>query len=265
MLNFVGITTYSPAIVSNIAGKYQTLTKKTVKAVNDLGEDLAKYQPDTIFLISPRGPMRYDKFTINLEKNLKGSFSKFGFIDDEEYNFQGNYDLARKILKHLRSKHFPIESLQEEEIDYGSLVPLSFFYNKFKKKPKIISLTFNSLDSLMHYNFGKELKNIFNNTEENVAFLACGDLSQRISENSPAGYSPYGVKFDQSIISYLKKNEFQDILHLTPELCKEAGEIGLKSIIIAMGIINDCKNEFQQFSYEAPLGSGYLVGKWKLK
>ncbi|MDZ7611597.1 MAG: class III extradiol dioxygenase subunit B-like domain-containing protein [Candidatus Moranbacteria bacterium] len=265
MLNFIGITTFSPAIVSSVAGKHRTLAKKTIKAVEDLGNDLAKYQPETVFLVSPRGPMRYDKFTINLEKNLKGSFSKFGLLDDEEYSFQGNYELARKILKRLRSINFPIEAVQEEEIDYGSLVPLSFLYEKLKKKPKIISLTFTSLDLKTHYDLGRELKKIFNELEENVAFLACGDLSQRISENSPAGYSPYGVKFDQSIAALLKKGDVSGLLNINLDLCKEAGEVGFKSIVMAAGLISDTKSDFHQFSYEAPLGSGYLVGKWKIK
>jgi hypothetical protein len=265
MLNFVGVSTFSPAIIANVAGRYHNLTKKTVKAVADLSEDLVKYQPDTIFFVSPRGPMRYDKFTINLERNLKGSFSKFGLLDDEEYNFQGNYDLAKKILKRLRKITFPIEAVQEEEIDYGTLVPLSFFYEKMKKKPKIISLTFTSLDLQTHYRFGRELKKIFNEEEENIAFIVCGDLSQRISENSPAGYSPYGTKFDQAVIAALKKGDIQGILNFNIDYCKEAGEVGFKSIVIAAGLVADSKSDFQQMSYEAPLGAGYLVGKWRLK
>ncbi|MFO7807121.1 MAG: class III extradiol dioxygenase subunit B-like domain-containing protein [Candidatus Moraniibacteriota bacterium] len=265
MLNFVGISTFSPAVIPNIAGKYHNLTKKTVKSITDLSEELVKYQPDTIFLVSPRGPMRYDKFTINLEKNLKGSFSKFGMVDDEEYSFQGNYELSKKILKELRKTDFPIEAVQEEEIDYGSLVPLSFFYDKMKKKPKIVSLTFTSLDLKTHYKLGQELKKIFNKMEENIAFIACGDLSQRISENSPAGYSPYGTKFDQAVITTLKKGDTHSLLNFNLDYCKEAGEIGFKSIAIALGLVADTKSDFQQLSYEAPLGSGFLIGKWRLR
>lgn len=265
MLNFIGVVPFSPAVIPEINRKNYLLTKKTVAGLAKFSDDLVQLCPDTIFFVSPRGPMRYDKFTINIEKNLKGSFSKFGINDHENYSFSGNYSLAKSILKKLREKNFPIEAAQEKDIDYGTLVPLSFLNKKFKKKPKIITLTFSSLDWKSHFELGKFLKEIFANVEENIAFIVNGDLSQRLSEDSSERYSPYGVKFDQTLIRLLKNSEADKILKLNPDFCQEAGELGLRSIIIALGVLDKTRHKFSQISYEAPFGGGYLVGKWTMR
>jgi len=265
MLNFIGVVPFSPAIIPEINKKNFVLTKKTVAGLEKFSEELAHSKPDTIFFISPRGPMRYDKFTINLEKNLKGSFRKFGIDTHEDYSYSGNYSLAKSILKTLRKQDFPIEATQEENIDYGTLVPLSFLSKKLKRKPKIVTLTFSSLSWETHFELGKILKKILAETEQNIAFVVNGDLSQRLSNDSPEKFSPYGIKFDQTLIKLLKNNETDQIMKLNPDFCKEAGELGLRSIIIALGLLDKTRNKFSQISYEAPFGGGYLVGRWVVR
>ena len=263
MLNFIGVVPFSPAIIPEINKSNFLLTKKTVAGLEKLADELARTKPDTVVFVSPRGPMRYDKFTINIEKNLLGSFNKFGIKDYEDYSYSGNYTLAKEILRTLRKQDFPIEAIQESEIDYGTLVPLSFFTKKFKKKPKIINITFSSLSWRLHFQLGKILKEFFAKTEENVAFIVNGDLSQRLSDKSPERYSPYGIKFDQTLIRLLKNSETEKILKLNPDFCQEAGELGLRSIIIALGLMHKTRHKFFQISYESPFGGGYLVGRWK--
>jgi len=265
MLNFIGVVPFSPAILPEINKKKSLLAKKTFTGLEKFSEELVRSKPSTIFFISPHGPMRYDKFTINLEKKLSGSFYKFGIETHEDYNYSGNYALAKSILKKLRKKDFPIEAIQEEKIDYGTLVPLSFLNKKFKKKPQIITLTFSHLSWETHFELGKILKKILSESEENIALVVNGDLSQRLSDESPEKFSPYGIKFDQTLIKLLKNSETDKIMKLNPDFCKEAGELGLKSIIIALGLLDKTRNKFSQISYEAPFGGGYLVGRWVIR
>jgi len=72
------------------------------------------------------------------------------------------------------------------------------------------------------------------------------------------------MKFDHALVDLLKRNEVDKIRNLNPEFCDEAGECGLRSIIITLGALADLKYSFKQHSYEGPLGVGYLVGEWKI-
>lgn len=265
MLNFAAIVPHPPAIIPESSSANLSPVKKTLKSLEKLGDELKIFQPHTIVVVSPHGPMRYDKFTINLEDDLQGSFSKFGFYDSETHRFRNNSMLSRQLLDNLKKADFPIEPIREEEIDYGSLIPLHYLTKTMVKKPKIVLLTFTSLDWKTHYSFGKHMKLAIEEADYNIAFIASADLSHRISDDSPAGYSPYGIRFDKTLQNLLKKGEVEKILDLNPDFCEEAGECGLKSIITALGLIEGQKENFIQYSYEHPFGVGYLTGRWKLK
>lgn len=231
--------------------------------MENCAQEVFRSQPDTIVIVSPHGPMRYDKFTVNLDDHFKGSFSNFGG-SSLEYTFKNNVPLAKTLIKRTKSMHFPVEVIREPEIDHGVLVPLHFLEKPFEKKPSVIPLTFTALDWNMHFEYGKRLGKIFHEADEAIAVVASGDLSHRLTEDAPAGFSPYGLKFDHTLIELLSKNEVSKILNLNPDFCEEAGECGLRSIIVVLGIISELRYSFKQLSYEGPLGIGHLVGHWKI-
>ncbi len=264
MLVFSAICPHPPIIIPGITGNRRPQAKKTVKAIESLASELKKFSPDTIIVISPHGPMRYDKFTINFENNFQGNFSDFG-VNDGEYEYINDTPLAKDIYARVRSKHYPIEIIRETGLDYGAMIPLSYLTKDMERKPKIVPLTYTALDWDIHFKFGQEIGQVVSETETNIAFVASGDLSHRLSEDAPAGFSPYGIKFDKTLIELLEKNEAEKIRNLNPEFCDEAGECGLRSILIALGVIDHTRRHiFQQLSYESPLGVGYLVGQWKI-
>ena len=73
-----------------------------------------------------------------------------------------------------------------------------------------------------------------------------------------------GKKFDKKLIEYLTKAKTAEILKMDREFIAEAGECGLKSIMILLGILNNINFLPQLLSYETPFGVGYLVMNFKL-
>lgn len=263
MLSFTALTPHPMAAMPTLDKTQVNQIKKTLNALEDLSELMKKTQPQTVIILSPHGPMRYDRFTVNLEEDLEGKFTNFGFLEDESHIFRGDTDLGRKFINHFHKINFPVDIAREEKLDYGSLIPLYYLTKNLTRKPKVLILTYTALDWEFHFKFGQEIRKIIEETDYNVAFIASGDLSHRLSENSPAGYTPYGVKFDKTLMDLLKKNEVAKIMQLNPDFCQEIQECGLKSIIIALGLLNGRKTDFVKLSYEYPTGIGYLTGYWK--
>ncbi len=263
MLSFAAICPHPPLIIPEIGGSQTVLAKKTIDALEKLAKEFKRVAPETIIIISPHGPMRYDKFTINFEDNFKGSFSDFGAVNSD-YSFSNNLPLAKLIFSELRKKDFPLEVVRESTIDHGVLIPLHHLLKDLDWKPKIITLTYTALDWETHFNFGKFIDKVIDEVDQNIAIIASGDMSHRLTEEAPAGFSPYGIKFDQTLIELLKKDEVAKIMNLNPDFCEEAGECGLRSIIVALGALDAHRYSFKQFSYEGPIGVGYLVGQWKI-
>jgi len=264
MIKSAVVCPHPPIIVPDVGGKNISLVKKTVAGMKECAHEIKKYQPETFVVISPHGPMRYDKFTVNLEENFWGSFSNFGG-SSLEYKFKNDTRLAWSIVNGTKKKHFPVEVIRESELDHGTLVPLHYLSEPYEQeKPRIVLLTYTALDWKMHFEFGKEVGAILDESPGSCVLVASGDLSHRLTEDAPAGFSPYGIKFDHTLIDLLSKNDVSKIMNLNPDFCEEAGECGLRSVIIALGILSETKKSFKQISYEGPFGVGYLVGQWKI-
>ncbi|HSW36603.1 MAG TPA: AmmeMemoRadiSam system protein A, partial [Candidatus Limnocylindrales bacterium] len=86
-----------------------------------------------------------------------------------------------------------------------------------------------------------------------------GDLSHRLIPNAPGGYSPRGAEFDRLLVDYLLKGDVEKILQFDQGLVGEAGECGLRSFVIALGMFADEEFSTDVISYEGPFGVGYLV------
>ena len=66
------------------------------------------------------------------------------------------------------------------------------------------------------------------------------------------------------MVKLLEKKNVKGIAKLNPKLVEEAGECGLRAILILLGILNDIDYQPEKFSYEGPFGVGYLVMNFKM-
>lgn len=258
---FSAITPHPPILIPAIGKENLGRLKSTLEAFKKLKEDLYVCQPDTIFIISPHGSIQRDSFTMNLSPEFEGNFEDFGDFATK-INFAGNIGLAYKIRESMETKA-PVQLMSETLLDHGSLVPLYLLAQNLPKI-KIIPLYYSGLDLRAHFKFGQLLKREFLVSHERVAIIASGDLSHRLTKDAPAGYSPRGKKFDKKLIEYLKKKDVKNIIGMKHDLIYEAGECGLKSIVILLGILDGINCKPKLLSYEGPFGVGYLVMQFEM-
>ncbi len=261
MLSFAAICPHPPIIIPSIGKKETIKVKNTINAMKKLADDFTLEKISTAVVISPHGPVDWHKMTVNTAEPLHGSFLNFG--DNTEMKFNNDIELAEKIIDYANRSDVPVEAKREIHLDHGTMVPLYFLAGK-TPKPKIVPIAYSFLDYQTHFNFGKAIYNAVSESEENIAVIASGDLSHRLTPDAPAGYSKRGKEFDKKLIELLEKGKADDILALEPNLIEEAGECGLRSIIVLLGAMSELKSNFQKLSYEGPFGVGYLVGKFKI-
>lgn len=145
--------------------------------------------------------------------------------------------------------------------DWGFNVPFHFLiknHNSYKVKPYLTDLE----SPQVHFERGQAIaKNL--PKEARVAWIASGDMSHRLKEDGPYGFDPSGPKFDEQFIKLLKVKDIQGILNLPQRLVEEAGECGLRSFSMLLGVLEASKVKWKPeiLSYEGPFGVGYLVAK----
>ncbi len=260
MLKSAYICPHPPLLIPSVGKDYFSQVKSTARAMNELGNEIKEKEISTIIIISPHGPVQMDAMSINGSEYMQGDFSAFG--GGISMKIENNIDLAGNIKKTAKAKEIPTEIMRENiPLDHGIMVPL-FFLKKHNPRIKIVSIAFSYLDREKHFEFGEAIYEAVESAEEKIALVASGDLSHRLTIKAPSGYSPKGKEFDELLIKLLEKNEVGEIMNLDPSLVEEAGECGLRSIIILLGALSSLKYEFEKLSYESPFGVGYLVGKF---
>lgn len=262
MLTFAAITPHPPILIPTIGRENIKKIQKTFDAMEMLGKKLAETNPETIIVISPHGTVLSDAFSINLNPKYVSNLQEFGdFVTRLE--FKTDTALAFRIKELMEDKNIPLILTSEQFLDHGTIVPL-YFLIKNLSNVAILPMSYSLLDLKTHFNFGDYLKEIILNEEKKIAVIASGDLSHRLTKNAPAGYSPRGKEFDEKLVELIANKNTAGILNLDVDLIEEAGECGLRSFIILLGLLERINYTPEILSYEGPFGVGYLVTNFKL-
>ncbi|MFO0704396.1 MAG: hypothetical protein U0517_00245 [Candidatus Andersenbacteria bacterium] len=111
------------------------------------------------------------------------------------------------------------------------------------------------------FEFGRVLGAVAQQSQGNVAVLAAGNLSARLSKEGSAGFDPAGKQYDTLVTEAAKKNDFMPLLKADPTLLEKAGQESAGQIaVIAAATMRVLKASLQ--IYEAAGGTGQAVLTW---
>ncbi|MDD5620994.1 MAG: class III extradiol dioxygenase subunit B-like domain-containing protein [Candidatus Pacebacteria bacterium] len=274
-LVFAAFCPHPPLIIPTIGSKEDLKQiNKTILSFKSLAQKLKDSKAETLIIISPHGHIFSNVFSINTSKEFFGDFSLFDDFSSQLY-FNNDLELSNQITNDCSEQKIPLKNIEEKSLDHGSLVPLYFLSQK--NKFNIIPIGYSFLSIKSHFTFGQSIqrtitKERFKKTligkkilDKKIAVVASGDMSHRLNQSAPAGYSPLGRVFDESIISALLSNNAKKILDIDPNLSEKAGECGFRSLAILLGILDGLKTKPEVLSYENPFGVGYLTVNFSLK
>lgn len=248
------IVPHPPILIPGVGKENSEKLIATSEAFKQIEYNLYQSKVDTIIVISPHGDVQMDNFTINLSKRFLINLEEFGDYTTKK-ELKGDTALGYTI-KDVSS--LPVDLIHNEIMDHGSSVPLLMLTQNLANT-KILPIYYSGLDYEAHFEFGKIIRDVILTGNKRIAVIASGDLSHKLSKNSPAGYSSKGAKFDQKLIELLRSKKNQDIINMNPGLIEKAHECGLKSIIVLLGILNESNYSPKLLSYEYPFGVGYMV------
>ncbi|MFA6466493.1 MAG: AmmeMemoRadiSam system protein B [Patescibacteria group bacterium] len=263
MITFSCFVPHSPILIPEVGKENLDKLKLTIEAYKDLEHELYASKPDIIIIISSHANISGGQFfTINQQPKLKVNFKEFGdLITKLEFNNELGFGYK---IKESCEHYFPIVLTANQDLDYGSGVPL-LYLTKHLPNISIVSIGYADLPYQDHIKFGELIRKQINLADKRVAIIASGDLSHKLHQDSPAGYSPQAQEFDQKIIKLINDNKIGEIIDMNPQFIKEAGECGFRSLLILLGIIKEMNYQPLKLSYQAPFGIGYLVENFKIK
>ncbi len=266
------IMPHPPIIVPEIGGKDAQKALKTIEGIHTLSHKLSKKKPETVIVITPHGNLFRDAVSIQGLSVLSGHFGNFGHRE-VALTKENDSELADLIFQMANKKLVPTVYLDEmtsmryhtnSMLDQGVTVPL-YFLSKYLKNYRLVVITYGLLLREKLITFGEVLKLAINTLERPSIVIASGDLSHRLKDEGPYDYHPDGVAFDRRIVDLIQQNRLEEIKDLPEDLTENAGECGLRSILILIGTFNNSDYKSNLISYEGPFGVGYLNALINLK
>lgn len=268
MKNLVGcaLMPHPPIMVPEVGGTELAKIGATVQAAQEAAEALAAKNPQTVILITPHGPVFGDAVSVSVHPRLKGNLAAFG-VPEVALGFETDGLLVRHILRKAERLGINVVELTDDvaktyrfslQLDHGALIPL-YYLHKAGFRGQIVHIAMGMLPYEEMYTFGKAVQAAVGMVDKRVAVIASGDLSHRLTEDAPAGYSPKGAEFDQAVVAAVGDMDVKALLSLDGRLIEEAGECGLRPIFFLLGVLGGLEARSRVLSYEGPFGVGYAV------
>lgn len=265
MIELAALVPHPPIMVSDVGKDDTREVEATRAAMAVLAERLRGIEPETIVLISPHAPMFADAIGIWGDEVLRGDLKQFG--SETGVQFDNDLELAEAVCDETEEGEIPAVLLNETHrrrfgirggLDHGSVVPLSFLRDAVPRA-RLVVMGFAGQPYEDLYEFGRGLERAVETLDRRVVLVASGDLSHRLTRESPAGYDPKGREFDEWLVGGLNKGDAEAILRVDPRFAEKAGECGLRSLIILLGALDGRELGIKVLSYEGPFGVGYAV------
>ncbi len=265
MLSMIGIAPHPPIIIPAIGRNSLNEAQQTVDGMKQLGSLIKEAAPELLIIITPHGQVLREGPAVLTGSHLAGDFGQFG-APNIQIKFQTDHKLVQLLEEETLAESLRPVFLGDnnnlfrsgQELDHGSMVPLYYLQEAGVNAPGLhITFGYNPYRRL--YQFGKALRRAVDKRGAPVVVIASGDLSHRLIPGAPASYNPRGAEFDRLLVELLRDGRVEDILEFDPQLVEAAGECGLRSIIIALGMFDGEAFTTEILSYEGPFGVGYLV------
>lgn len=268
MRNIVGsyLMPHPPIIIPDIGKGEEHKIEDTITSCNTIGKEISELKPETIIIITPHGTMFSDAIAVSNEDKIHGDFRNFRAINvkmDIDIDTQFNEKLVSNCHENdvpagLVDSNILMRYGHEFTLDHGAMVPL-YFVNKYYTHYKLVHITYSMIGDINLYKFGMEIQKTAYELNRKCVIIASGDLSHKLKDEGPYSYSPYGEKFDNTLLGNLQNGDIYSVFNMDNKMIQEAGQCGLNSIYILLGAHNKEALKGDLLSYEGPFGVGYGV------
>lgn len=251
---FSAIVPHSPVLAPAIGKEHLKKMRKTVTAMKRLEQELYATHPDTILIVSPHGPVDDGHFTLDLNERYRCDLKEFGVLD-LDCTFRPDMPLASALKEQLEDRGVPFRLGSEKALDYGCTVPLLYLAAHLPSVA-LLPITPSRLPLKTQFECGRAMQETLMHTSRRVAVIASADLSHRLTRGAPAGYSPFGKKFDEKVLTLIRERKDAALISFEPQLAEKAAQCGLPVLAIFAGILDGIEATPDVLSYEGPFGTG---------
>ena len=260
-----GFFPHPPIMLPEIGGPELSKMAATVEAVEAASALIVSQKPETLVIVSPHNYVFPDGAAIIAAPRLYGNLAAFGY-PELSMDVRTDMDLVEEIV-HQASQQTDVYRLDAAwsdrfghplSVDQGTFVPLYYLRKAGFTGPIVLMAPrFDDYDSMTR--LGDIVIKAAKTLGRRIAVIASGDLSHRLLQGSPNGYTPNGAVFDKLVMEALLKQNLSGLSDLSRSFIDEIATCGLPSVYFLFGVLRHFRPVMPVYAYEAPFGVGYGV------
>jgi len=232
-------------------------------AFAQIANEIVSVNPEVLIIATPHGNAYSNCFNISTGTCARGDWKSFG-RDPERYEVLYDEVFAEALQKASEDAGIPCILSEDPVLDHGVMVPLHFLQAEGLSldRCKLVRISISFLDDSAHYQLGRCVQQVASESEKTAVFIASGDLSHRLKDDGPYGFSPEGPAFDKAITEALAAGDFARFFNFDKGFRDRAAECGLNSFLMMAGVFDGFDVKAQLYSYEGPWGVGYGIARF---
>lgn len=200
-------------------------------------EDTSKDRADVRIILTPHGLSLEKTFSVAFNKKLFGTYITDGG-KKLEMNLDNNLDLARLILENnqkvLSKAFFSGGEHNTFPIDFGSMIPLTFF----NKKPTLIIGQTRSWDLQGLYDFGRNIHRVISTGDSKYSIIFSADQAHTHSPMGPYGFSDDAKIYDQIVKEAVITGRFDSIYGMKRDFIESAKPDSFWIMVVLGGFLS---------------------------
>lgn len=208
----------------------------TVEAVEAASALIVSQKPETLVILSPHNYVFPDGAAVIAVPRLYGNLAAFGY-PELSMDVRTDMDLAEEIVNKASQQTdiYRLDTAWSDRfghplsVDQGTFVPLYYLRKAGFTGPIVIMAPrFDDYDSMTR--LGDIVIKAAKALGRRIAVIASGDLSHRLLQGSPNGYTPNGAVFDKLVMEALLKQNLSGLTDLSRSFIDEIATCGLPSV-----------------------------------
>jgi len=240
----------------------------TRDSMNAMGAKLEALTPEVIVIINPHGFRVSDAMNIAITEKATADWSP-----DLKLDFDVDISLANAIADKAEEMFVPVVRYIYGAsggdacfvpLDWGAVVPLYFMGHNFKNKPKIVHISpMKNLSLQTHYDFGRAIGQVIQESDKRVAFIASADQGHAHSANGPYGYDPASAQYDSWMQDVIRNGNLDELLNADSKLVEDGKPDSLWPTAILAGVLKENPMKARLLSYEVNVYFGIMCAEFE--
>jgi aromatic ring-opening dioxygenase LigB subunit len=246
----------------------------TTKAMQRLARDVRAARPHLLVIATPHNLRLRNHIGVVTAENASGALPMFGKGPARlRIRVKCDVEFANQLLKDGQRRRLPVIGANyatatgrysNMPLDWGTLVPLSFFIRGHRVSPKLVVVTpSREIPLAENLRFGTLIADVAKSSKKRVVFVASADHGHAHKKSGPYGFSPAAAKYDALMVDTIRRDDLRSLLRIDMNLVRRAKPDSLWQIVMLAGIAERVKLRPEVYSYEVPAYYGMICAAFR--